>query len=104
MTEIQTIELELAGPERLTQNDRTACRVIGGQAVVITIDHNQVHVFNEVGTRVWELCDGRSLDAIVDEIVSEFEVERDRAARDVRAFAERLVAVGAARIHPTRTA
>ena len=101
MTETQTTELELSGPETLTQNDRTACRVIGGQAVVITIDQNQVHVFNEVGTRVWELCDGRSLDAIVAEIVSEFEVERPRAARDVRAFAARLVAVGAARISPT---
>jgi hypothetical protein len=104
MNETHSSELELAGPEQLTQNDRTACRVIGGQAVVITIDHNQVHVFNEVGTRVWELCDGRSLDAIVDEIVSEFEVERARAVRDVRTFVERLVAVGAARITATRPA
>ena len=103
MTETQISELGPSGLERLTQNDRTACRVIGGQAVVITIDHNQVHVLNEVGTRVWELCDGRSLDAIVDEIVAEFEVEPARAARDVRAFAERLVAVGAARVSPTRS-
>jgi pyrroloquinoline quinone biosynthesis protein D len=63
-----------------------------------------VHVFNEVGTRVWELCDGRSFDAIVDEIVSEFDVERARAASDVRTFAERLVSVGAARITGTRPA
>lgn len=104
MTDTQTTELELSGPERLTQNDRTACRVIGGQAVVITIDQNQVHVLNEVGTRVWELCDGRSLDAIVDEIVGEFDVDRARAARDVRSFAERLLAVGAARLSPARPA
>jgi hypothetical protein len=88
----------LSGPVRLLQNERTACRVIGGKAVVITIDQNQVHVLNSVGTRVWELADGRPLDAIVDAIVDEFEVERAQAARDVRAFAERLVAIGAARV------
>lgn len=89
---------KLSGPERLLQNERTACRVIGGKAVVITIDHNQVHVFNSVGTRVWELADGRSLDSIVDAIVDEFEVERSQARLDVCAFAERLLALGAARV------
>jgi hypothetical protein len=93
---------KLSGPERLMQNERTAFRVIGGKAVVITIDHNQVHVFNSVGTRVWELADGRSLDAIVEAIVDEFEVDRAQAAFDVRAFAERLVAVGAARVSGER--
>jgi hypothetical protein len=98
MTELQASKTKLSGPERLLQNERTACRVIGGKAVVITIDENQVHVLNSVGTRVWELCDGRPLNAIVDEIVVEFEVERTRARLDVCAFAERLIAVGAARV------
>jgi hypothetical protein len=95
-------QTELSGPERLLQNERTACRVIGGKAVVISIDQNQVHVFNSVGTRVWELADGRSIDSIVEAIVDEFEVEQAQAARDVRLFAERLVAVGAARIAGVR--
>jgi hypothetical protein len=89
---------KLSGPECLVQHERTACRVIGGKAVVISIDQNQVHVFNDVGTRVWELADGRSIDSIVETIVDEFEVERAQAALDVRAFAERLVAIGAARV------
>ena len=88
----------LSGPERLIQNERTACRVIDGKAVVLTIDQNQVHVFNSVGTRVWELADGRPLDAIVDEIVAEFEVDRAQALRDVCGFAGRLVSIGAARL------
>lgn len=94
---------KLSGPERLLQNERTACRVIDGKAVVITIDENQVHVLNGVGTRVWELADGRPLDAIVDAIVEEFEVERGQAALDVCAFAERLIAVGAARVGEERS-
>ncbi|HTV19691.1 MAG TPA: PqqD family protein [Polyangiaceae bacterium] len=93
---------KLSGPVRLLQNERTACRVIDGKAVVITIDENQVHVLNSVGTRVWQLADGRPLDAIVDAIVDEFEVERAQAAHDVCSFAERLVAVGAARVAEER--
>lgn len=89
---------KLSGAERLEQCERTACRVIDGKAVVIAIDRNQVHVLNSVGTRVWELADGRPLHAIISEIVVEFEVDRERARLDVSAFAEQLIAIGAARV------
>jgi hypothetical protein len=98
MTEHVASNRSPTGPLRLVQNERTACRLIDGKAVVISIDRNQVHVFNSVGTRVWELADGRSLEAIADQITCEFEVERPQASLDVRAFAERLVAIGAARL------
>lgn len=88
----------LDATEHLSQNERTASRIIDGKAVVITIDENQVHVLNDVGTRVWQLADGRSLDSIIDHVVSEFDVERERAALDVCRFAAELVAVGAARV------
>jgi coenzyme PQQ synthesis protein D (PqqD) len=103
MTPTSTSELpseRATGRQRLVQHERTASRVIDGKAVVISIDANQVHVLNDVGTRVWELCDGRALDDIIDQIVLEFEVDREQAARDVQVFAERLISVGAAqRIH-----
>lgn len=91
-------EDRLSGAERLRQCERTASRVIDGKAVVITIDRNELHVLNAVGTRVWELADGRPLSAIVDEIVREFAVEREQAAVDVCTFTEQLLSVGAARI------
>jgi hypothetical protein len=98
MSTIQAKVAALSGPERLSQNERTACRVIDGKAVVITIDRNQVHVLNGVATRVWELADGRPIDAIVETIVAEFEVERAQARLDVCGFAEQLVSLGAARV------
>ncbi len=97
-TESQAENARASGPERLTQNERTACRVIDGKAVVITIDRHQVHVLNGVGSRVWQLADGRPIDAIVDEIVAEFDVEREQATLDVCHFAEQLIALGAARL------
>ena len=79
----------------LCQSERTACRVIDGKAVVITIDQNQLHVLNSVGTRVWELADGRSFGQIVAGIVEEFEVDAAQARLDVRCFVEQLLALGA---------
>lgn len=84
----------------LSQSERTACRIIEGKAVVITIDHNQLHVLNPVGTRVWELADGRSLEAIVAGIVREFEVDPARARLDVEKFVEQLLAIGALQARP----
>jgi hypothetical protein len=83
---------------RFEQCERTASRVIDGKAVVITIDRNQLHVLNDVGTRVWQLADGRSLEQIVEAVVSEFDVDRPRAEADVRRFIEELLSVGAAQL------
>lgn len=82
----------------IRQSERTASRVIEGKAVVITVDQNELHVLNGVGTRVWQLLDGRALDAVVDTIVSEFEVDTERAAADVRSFVEQLHSLGALQI------
>ena len=89
------IEPELPEQQRVRQADRTASRVIEGKAVVITIDSNRLHVLNPVGSRVWELSDGRSLSELVDAVVAEFEVERPRAALDVRTFVRELLQMGA---------
>ena len=96
--ETDAAKKELSGRERIAQNERTASRILDGKAVVITIDRNQLHVLNAVGTRVWQLADGRSIDAIAEQIVQEFEVERERAQADVLAFAEQILSVGAARL------
>jgi hypothetical protein len=87
----------------LRQSERTACRVIDGKAVVITIDQNQLHVLNAVGTRVWELADGRSFEQVVAGIVREFEVEPERARLDVQGFVEQLLAMGALRLQAAPT-
>lgn len=92
---VDQFEAESLEPRRLRQAERTACRVIDGKAIVITIDQSELHVLNPVGTRVWELSDGRKLSQVVDCIVEEFEVGRPRALSDVVAFARELLALGA---------
>jgi hypothetical protein len=73
-----------------------AASVVDGQAVIVMADSGQVTVLNEVGTRVWQLIDGkRSVDQIVQAIVAEYEVTPDVAWQDTEHFLERLVEVQA---------
>lgn len=82
----------------LRQAERTACRVIDGKAVVITIDTNELHVLNPVATRVWQLSDGRALSNVVEQIIGEFEVSRCQAEKDVVQFAREMLNLGALQV------
>jgi hypothetical protein len=77
-----------------------ASRVTRGEALVVMIEQRQLHRLNPVGSRVWELCDGRSVASIVAAIVSEFEVEADVATRDVCEFLATLQGLGALEVEP----
>ena len=79
----------------IRQAERIASRVIEGRAVVIVLDEQRLHTLNEVGTRVWELADGRSIASIVSEIVEDFDVDHDTALADTRQFVDELRTLGA---------
>ncbi len=79
----------------LSRSPKTAWRVIEGEAVILSLDTKAFRGLNAVGSRVWELIDGRrSVDAIVEVIVREFDVTRERAAGDVQAFVRELLDKG----------
>lgn len=77
------------------RSPRAAHRVIEGKGIVVVIDRRELHRLNAVGTRVWDLCDGRGVPAIVESIVAEFDVDEARARVDVQRFLDRLTEVGA---------
>jgi Coenzyme PQQ synthesis protein D (PqqD) len=77
----------------LSKNPATAWRVIEGEAVILSLDSKVFRGLNAVGSRVWELIDGRrSVDEIVARVVAEFEVTPEVAARDVGTFVDQLLA------------
>jgi pyrroloquinoline quinone biosynthesis protein D len=49
---------------------------------------------NFLGTEIWKLCDGRSADDIVAELLPQFEVEEDVLRGDVQAFLDELAEKG----------
>ena len=74
-----------------TQNPKMAWRVYAGEAVILCPDDSSLNTLNAVGTLVWEAADGKTpLSAIVARISEEFDVEPERAERDVAAFVEKL--------------
>lgn len=76
--------------------ERIAARVIDGEALIMVIDRRELHRLSEVGTRVFELCDGAStVGTIVDVIVREFEVEPEIARSDIEQFLTQLSTAGA---------
>jgi hypothetical protein len=77
------------------RSERTALRVVSGEALVMVIDRRELHRLNAVGARVLELCDGSTtIDGIVGAIVAEFEVDADTARSDVLEFISELDARG----------
>jgi hypothetical protein len=89
-----TVATNLAGLP--CRSERTAFRVVGGEALVMVVDRKELHRLNDVGSRVFELCDGQTdIDAMVEVIVKEFVVDPPTARADVVNFITELAATGA---------
>lgn len=72
-----------------------AFRVVDGEAVVVLSNRAEIKVLNDVGARIWELCDGHStLTEIADRIDEEFEGAGEELRSDVREFVESLLERG----------
>lgn len=70
----------------------TAWRIIEGEAVILSMETKVLRGLNPVGSRVWELIDGRrSVEEITGLIVQEFDVTPEDAAQDVRGFVKELL-------------
>jgi hypothetical protein len=72
---------------RLRRDPKLPFQEIEGQAVVVVPARRELHQLDEVGTFVWNsLKEARSLLELADAVCGEFDVERDRAEEDLRAF------------------
>jgi hypothetical protein len=79
----------------------TAWRVIEGEAVILSMDSKVLRGLNAVGSRIWELIDGRrDVEQIVDVVVGEFSVAPERARADVEAFLRALADRGLVTLRP----
>jgi hypothetical protein len=64
------------------------------QDQIIIIDFNsdrQFHQVNELGARIWELCDGKNTELdIANTLFEEFDVERSTLEKDLTSFLSEL--------------
>jgi anthranilate phosphoribosyltransferase len=69
----------------------TASRIIDGEAVVVIPQEGSVKVFNNTGSRIWELMDGKKkTQEIIDTLVAEFEVSQEELQTDTIGFLQEL--------------
>lgn len=62
-----------------------------GQTVLLRLDDGSYYALDEVGARVWELCDGRrSLGDVVATLCAEFEAPESTVREDVLDFVSQL--------------
>jgi hypothetical protein len=79
---------------RLRHAPDSAWRMIDGQAVIINSTSQRMRVLNDVGSRVWELVDGRTLAEVVQTIQNEFDAEPAQIDLEVEEFVHDLVERG----------
>lgn len=76
---------------RVKKDPNVAFRTIEGKEVVIVPLTRKLQMLNEVGTRIWNLCNGRrTIGEIADIIVNEYDVDRKTALNDLKEFVRRM--------------
>jgi len=89
-------------PRLLTRGREVVTRRIADETLIVPIaggvgDLDAIYTLNEVAARVWELLEQPiTAEQIVDAIVEEFDVTRERAVEDVSDLLETLEQAGLA--------
>lgn len=69
----------------------TASQIIDGEAVIIVPSEQMVNVLNLVGSRIWDLTDGRRrIEEIAEILAQEFDVSYEAALKDAIEFTRDL--------------
>jgi hypothetical protein len=68
---------------------------VEGSSVLLDIDSGEYFALNEVGGRVWDLCDGsHSVASIAAALSAEYDVDTSTALRDADELLESLAGAG----------
>ncbi|MDP6957337.1 MAG: PqqD family protein [Planctomycetota bacterium] len=71
--------------------DRTAFQILDGLAVVVATRKRMVHRFDDISTDLWRFLEpSRTVEELVEYLVSEYDVELETAQRDMTEFVEDL--------------
>lgn len=93
----------LSGSTTVTAVPGLASANLGGESVVLNPESGHYFGLNEVAARILDLVQTpTSLDAVVDALLKEYEVERRVLAADVETFVTQMSAKGLVWISPPR--
>ena len=76
-------------------NPHVIAKRMGEVTVLVHLPTNRILELNETGSRVWAMvCEGLDVDRIALSLVEEFDVEKARAADEVKELLERFRSEG----------
>lgn len=76
---------------KLKRIKNVSWREVDGEGVVLHFKTGAYYSLNEVGLKIWELCDGKkSVQDIQSAVTSQYKGERGRVERDVDRFVRQL--------------
>ena len=79
------------GSLKVKRSDEAIWRVIDGEVVILLPHESALHALSGCGGRIWELIEDEvSIPELVDTICSEYEVEPERAGKDVCEYIDKL--------------
>jgi hypothetical protein len=77
---------------------------LGGEAVILDMQKGKYFGLNGVGSRVWELVQQpRSVEEIRDQLLIEFDVDRERCERELSVLLHDLAEHGLIRLNGSNT-
>ena len=80
---------------RVRVPEHVLMRSLGDEMVMLHLDAESYYGLNEVGARLMQLAEpGATLEQITEQLLAEFEVDREQLERDVRTIAAELIAAG----------
>ncbi len=87
--------------DRIFVRDKdVVARSIGGELFLVPVrgklaDMEEIFTLTAVAEFIWERLDGeKSVGQVRDELIARFDVDRDRADTDIRAFVQALIEAG----------
>jgi hypothetical protein len=72
-------------PERPKRRERVLAEQVDGETVLLDLDSGMYFSLNDVGARIWELCDGtRTVGEIVASICEDYDAPEEVIRADVQ--------------------
>jgi len=93
----------VSGDVAYAPSEAVVAREIEGEIVIVPLTagigdlEDELYTLNETGRDVWRLLDGRTLDAVVDALLAEYDAPREAVDRDVRGLLQELLSRGIVR-------
>ena len=81
--------------------DNAIWRVIDGEVVILIPEGKMLNALTGCGSRIWELIEEETaVSEIVQRICAEYEVEPERASKDINEFVRKLAEIALVEIVP----